>query len=88
VFDDGSQSLTFGRGLGNFQHASSHLVECPCHRLDEQVILAFKMPVEAPFRQAYLLHHRADAAAVTAVLAERASGHGKNVLVVLRFVFR
>src|SRR5882757_3983220 len=46
------------------------------------------MPVEAPFRQAYLLHHRADAAAVTAVLAERASGHGKNVLVVLRFVFQ
>jgi hypothetical protein len=45
------------------------------------------MPVEAPFRQAYLLHHRPDAAAVTAVLAERASGDGKNVLVVLRFVF-
>jgi hypothetical protein len=46
------------------------------------------MPVEAPFRQAHLFHYRADAAAVTAVLAERASGHGKNVLVVLRFVFQ
>jgi hypothetical protein len=46
------------------------------------------MPVEAPFRQAYLLHHRPDAAAVTAVLAERASSYGKNVLVVLRFMFQ
>src|SRR3984893_2072231 len=88
VFDDSPQSLTFGRGLCNFQHAASHLVECPCHRFDEQVVLALKMPVEAPFRQAYLLHYRADAAAVTAVLAERASGHGNNLLVVLRFVFR
>src|SRR5882672_423940 len=88
AFDDGPQTLTFGRGLCNFQHASSHLVECPCHRFDEQVVLALKMPVEAPFRQAYLLHHRPDAAAVTAVLAERASCHGKNVLVVPRFVFQ
>jgi hypothetical protein len=33
------------------------------------------------------LHHRPDAAAVSALLAEGASGHGKNVLVILRFVF-
>jgi hypothetical protein len=46
------------------------------------------MPVEAPFRQAYLLHHRPDTAAVTAMFAERASGHGKNLLVILRFVFQ
>jgi transglutaminase-like putative cysteine protease len=46
------------------------------------------MSVEAPFFQAYLLHHRPDAAAVPAALAERASGHGKNFFVVLRFVFR
>ncbi len=88
AFNDGSQCLTFGRRPCNFQHATSHLVECPCHRFDEQVVFALKMPVETTFRQAYLLHHRPDAAAVTAVLAERASGHGKNALVVLRFVFR
>src|SRR6266705_639668 len=46
------------------------------------------MPVKAPFFEAYLLHHRPDAARVTTALAERASGHGKNLLVVLRFVFR
>jgi hypothetical protein len=87
VFDDGSQSLTFGRGLCNFQHASPSLVECPCHRFDEQIVLALKVPVETPFREAYLPHHRPNAADVTAVLAERPRGHGKNVLVVLRFVF-
>jgi hypothetical protein len=43
----------------------------PCHRFDEQVVLALKMPVEAPFGQAYLLHHRPDAAAVPAALAEK-----------------
>jgi hypothetical protein len=36
-----------------------------------QVVLALEMPVEAPFFQAYLLHDRPDAAAVTAALAER-----------------
>ena len=45
------------------------------------------MPVEASFSQAYLLHHRPDAAAVTAVLAEGACSDRENVLVVLRFVF-
>jgi hypothetical protein len=45
------------------------------------------MPVEAPFGQADLLHHPPDAATVPAALAEGARGHGKNVLVVLRFVF-
>src|SRR4029077_1233139 len=81
------QCLTFGRGLCNLHHVSSRLVECTCHCFDEQVVLAIEMPVEAPFFQAYLLHHRPDAAAVTAAFAERASGHGKNLLVVLRFVF-
>ena len=60
----------------------------PVPPLRRQVILALKMPVEAPFSQAHLLHYRADAATVTAMLAERASGHGKNMLVVLRFVFQ
>src|SRR5437868_10054432 len=46
------------------------------------------MPVEAPFLQAYLPHHCPDAAAVPAALAEGASSHGKNPLVVLRFMFR
>src|SRR5215467_4625239 len=46
------------------------------------------MPVEAPFRQSGLLHHCPDAAAVPAVLAQRARRHDKNVLVVPRFVFR
>src|SRR5438477_631747 len=46
------------------------------------------MPVKAPFFEAYLLHHRPDAARVTTALAKRASGHGKNLLVVVRFVFR
>ncbi len=87
AFDNGAQSLTFGRGLRNFQHARSHFVECPCYRFDEQIVLALKVLVEAPFGQAYLLHHRPDAAAVASVFAERASGHGKNVRVILRFVF-
>jgi hypothetical protein len=45
------------------------------------------VPVEASLFQAYLLHHRPDAAAVAAALAERARSHRKNVLVVPRFVF-
>ena len=88
AFDDGSQSLTLGRGLCNLDHASPRLVECPCHRFDEQVLLALKMPVEASLFQAYLLHHRPDPARVTAALAKRASGHGKNLFVVLRFMFQ
>src|SRR4029077_3206994 len=81
------QCLTFGRGLCDLHHVSSRLVECTRHCFDEQVVLALEMPVEAPFFQTYLLHHRSDAAAVPAALAERASGHGKNFFVVLRFVF-
>src|SRR5579864_5311153 len=46
------------------------------------------MPVEAPFCQACLLHHRADAARVPAVLPDRAGSHGKNLLPVPRFVFQ
>jgi hypothetical protein len=46
------------------------------------------MAIEAAFFQADLIHYRSDAAAFAAALAERASGHGKNPLVVLRFVFR
>ena len=88
VFDDSLESVSFGCGLRYLQHALSHLVECPRYGFDEQVVLALKMPIEAPFRQAHLFHHRSDAAAVPAMLAERASGHGKNVLVVLRFVLR
>ena len=51
-----------------------------------QFVLGLKMPVEAALFQPYLLHHGADAAAVTAALAERARRHGKNLLVILRFV--
>jgi hypothetical protein len=87
AFDDGLESVSFGRGLRNFQHALSHLVECPGYGLDEQVVLALKMPVEAPFGQAHLFHQRPDAAGVPAVLAERTSGYGKYILVVLGFVF-
>jgi hypothetical protein len=42
----------------------------------------------APFRQACLLHHCSDAATVGAAFAKRASGHRKNLLAVLRFVFQ
>ena len=31
-----AQSSTIGGGLYNFQHATSHLDECPCHRFEEQ----------------------------------------------------
>ncbi len=87
AFDDGPQRLTFRRGLCNLHHARFHLVDRPCHRFNEQVVLALKMPVKAPFFQACLLHHRPDAAAVTAALTESPSRDGKNFLVVLRFVF-
>src|SRR5271170_7148020 len=56
--------------------------------VNEKVILACKMPVEAPFCQACLFHHRADAARVPAVLPDRAGSHGENLLPVPRFVFQ
>jgi hypothetical protein len=87
TFNHGSQSLSLRRRSRSFHHARPHLIECPGHGFDEKIVLAFKVPVKAPLCQADLLHHRPDAAAVTASLAERASGHGKNLLVVLRFVF-
>src|SRR5262245_58056197 len=46
------------------------------------------MSVEASFRQACLLHHRPDPAAISAALTERTSSHGENLLAVLRFMFR
>src|SRR6185312_4714271 len=85
--DDRPQGLAFRRSGCHSRYAVTHLIEGPGYCFDEQIVLAFKVPVEAAFREAYLLHHCADAAAVAAVLAERASGDGKNVLVVLRFVF-
>src|SRR5579864_433852 len=80
--------MPFRCRLGHLHHVSSSLVECPRNRFDEQVVLALEMPVEAPFLQAHLFHYCTDAAGVPAALAERASGHGKNLLVVLRFVFK
>ena len=87
ALDDRPQGLTLGRGPCDVHQSLSRLIQCPCDRLDEQVVLALKMPVKAPFFQAHPLHHRPDAAAVPAALTERASGHAKNLLVVLRFVF-
>jgi hypothetical protein len=86
VFDDGSQSLTFERGLCNFQHAASHLVECPCHGFDEQVVLALEMPVEAPFVRPTFFITVPMPLLSPPCLRKRTSGHGKNVLVILRFV--
>jgi hypothetical protein len=75
ALDYGPKSLTFGCGFCNFQHAFSHLVEGPRYGFDEEVVLTFKMPVEASFSQAYALHHCPDTAAIAAVLAERTSCH-------------
>src|SRR3984893_17754229 len=87
TFDDRPQSLAFGCSLCSLQHARSHLIERSRYRFNEKIILACKMPVEAPFCQAYLLHHRTDATRVPAVLPDRAGSHGKNLLAVPRFVF-
>ena len=44
--------------------------ERPRYRFHEQIILASKMAIEAPFCQARLLHNRADTTAISAVLPE------------------
>src|SRR5579862_8172246 len=87
ALDNRLQCLTWRCSPCNLLHPPSCFLDGPCHRLDEQVVLALEMPIESTLFQAHLFQHGPDAARVAAALAERTRRRSKNSFVIPGFVF-